>query len=123
MVTFVRSSMSLDVKPRRYIWLMIRMSKPMLCLALLTPLAGGAQTVADLQCKATGKDLIFDCVIRLARTNEPVSGAKLSVAADMPSIPGEHRLPPVTPSLVAVLASTYFGSTSTCRVNGISGSA
>ena len=64
-------------------------------LALLAPLAAGAQTRGDMQCKPSGKDLIYDCVIRLARTDQPVSGAQLTVAAEMPSMPGEHQQKPI----------------------------
>ena len=48
-----------------------------------------------MQCKATGKDLIYDCVIRLARGGEPVNGAQLTVGADMPSMPMAHSVKPV----------------------------
>jgi len=64
-------------------------------LALLAPLATWAQTRGDMQCKPSGKDLIFDCVFRLARTDQPVSGAQLTVAAEMPSMPREHKQKPV----------------------------
>jgi hypothetical protein len=62
---------------------------------LLVPLAGAAQTRGDLQCKPSGKDLIYDCVVRLARADQPVAAAQLTVSAEMPSMPGEHRLKPV----------------------------
>jgi hypothetical protein len=65
--------------------------KILAALALLAPLATLAQTRGDMQCKPAGKDLIYDCVFRLARTDQPVSGAQLTVAAEMPSMPGEHR--------------------------------
>ena len=58
----------------------------LLLMGLLAPMLAAAQTRADMQCKATGKDLIYDCVIRLARGGEPVNGAQLTVGADMPSI-------------------------------------
>ena len=64
-------------------------------LVLLVPLATWAQTRGDMQCKPSGKDLIYDCVIRLAKADEPVSGAQLTVAPDMPSMPGEHKQMPV----------------------------
>ena len=53
----------------------------LLLLLCLVPVAAAAQTRADMQCKATGKDLIYDCVIRLARGGEPVNGAQLTVGA------------------------------------------
>ncbi|HZE59599.1 MAG TPA: FixH family protein [Burkholderiales bacterium] len=70
-------------------------SKLALCVALLAPLASAAQTRGDLQCKPSGKDLIYDCIVRLARADQPVTGAQLTVSAEMPSMPGEHRLTPV----------------------------
>ena len=68
----------------------------LLLMGLLAPmLAAAQQTRADMQCKATGKDLIYDCVIRLARGGEPVNGAQLTVGADMPSMPMAHSVKPV----------------------------
>ncbi|MBV9362300.1 MAG: FixH family protein [Betaproteobacteria bacterium] len=48
-----------------------------------------------MQCKPGGKDLVYDCVIRLARTDQPVSGAQVTVALEMPSMPDEHKQKPV----------------------------
>jgi YtkA-like protein len=70
-------------------------SKLLLSVVLFPPLAAVAQTRADLQCKPAGKDLIYDCVVRLARADQPVAGAQLTVSAEMPSMPGEHGLKPV----------------------------
>ena len=53
------------------------------------------RTEADLKCKYSGKDFIYDCVIRLRRGGEPLSGAQVSVGADMPSMPMAHNLKPV----------------------------
>jgi hypothetical protein len=52
---------------------------------------------ADLTCATAGEMLQYDCVIKLtnARTGEPISGVRLSVGADMPSMPGVHNLRPV----------------------------
>jgi len=36
-------------------------------LCLIAPAVAGAQTRADMQCKSAGKELIYNCVIRLAR--------------------------------------------------------
>ena len=67
----------------------------LLLMGLLAPMLAAAQTRADMQCKATGKDLIYDCIIRLARGGEPVNGAQLTVGADMPSMPMTHSVKPV----------------------------
>jgi len=70
-------------------------SKLLLCAALLAPFACGAQTRGDVQCKPSGKDLVYDCVVRLARADQPVTGAQLTVSPEMPSMPGEHSAKPV----------------------------
>jgi hypothetical protein len=67
----------------------------LLVLCLLGPATALAQTRADMQCKAVGKDLIYNCVVRLARAGEPVNGAQLTVEADMPSMPEPHKSKPV----------------------------
>lgn len=67
----------------------------LLLLCLFVPAAAMAQTRADMQCKPAGKDLIYNCVIRLARADQPVNGAQLTVGADMPSMPGAHNAKPV----------------------------
>ena len=67
----------------------------LLLAALLAPLPALAQTRADMQCKPTGKDLIFDCTIRLARGDQPLEGAQVTVGADMPSMPMAHNVKPV----------------------------
>src|SRR5262249_10269899 len=53
-----------NVKPGRYIWPMNATHKIFATLALLAPLAAWAQTRGDMQCKPSGKDLVFDCVFR-----------------------------------------------------------
>ena len=69
--------------------------KLLLISVLLAPLTVLAQTRADMQCKPAGKDLIYDCVIRLARGDQPVEGAQVTVGADMPSMPMAHNVKPV----------------------------
>ena len=70
-------------------------SKLLPCVVLLAPLACAAQTRGDLQCKPSGQDLIYDCVVRLARADQPVTGAQLTVTPQMASMPGEHPAKPV----------------------------
>jgi hypothetical protein len=70
--------------------------KPLLLLLMvISPAAFAQHTRADMQCKATGKDLVYDCVIRLARGDQPVEGAQVTVGADMPSMPKAHNVKPV----------------------------
>ena len=50
---------------------------------------------ADLDCRFTGTDFVYDCVVHLARGGAPVAGAQISIGADMPSMPMAHNLKPV----------------------------
>ena len=52
---------------------------------------------AEVRCEPTGEHLAFDCAVRLTnrRTGAPVEGARITVHADMPSMPMSHRLSPV----------------------------
>lgn len=68
----------------------------LLLLVLLLPCPALAQQAqAALSCKAAGTDFVYDCVIRLTRDGKPLSGAQLSVGADMPSMPMAHNVKPV----------------------------
>jgi hypothetical protein len=66
-----------------------------LILALLPGLALAQAPKADLSCKATGTDFVFDCTIRLSRGGKPLEGARITVGADMPSMPMAHNIRPV----------------------------
>ena len=66
-----------------------------LILALLPGLALAQAPKADLQCKATGTDFVFDCTIRVTRGGKPLEGARITVGADMPSMPMAHSIRPV----------------------------
>ena len=50
---------------------------------------------AALQCAATKTDFVYDCVIRLSKGGQPLSGAEITVGADMPSMPMAHNVKPV----------------------------
>ena len=67
----------------------------LLICVFLTTSAAAQRVDANLDCKYTGKDFIYDCVIRLSRGGEPLSGAQVSVGADMPSMPMAHSIKPV----------------------------
>ena len=62
---------------------------------LLSAAALAQQTEANLDCKYTGKDFIYDCLVRLARGAEPLTGIQVTVSADMPSMPMAHNIKPV----------------------------
>ena len=50
---------------------------------------------AQMDCKAVNAGLVYECVIRLSSDGKPLSGAQISVGADMPSMPMAHNLKPV----------------------------
>jgi YtkA-like len=66
-----------------------------LILGLIPALALAQSPKADLACKATGTDFVFDCTIRLSRGGKPLEGASITVGADMPSMPMAHNVKPV----------------------------
>ena len=66
------------------------------CLLVLFSTTVCAQgTQAQLRCKLTRTDYVYDCVIKLARGGKPVAGADVTLGADMPSMPGAHNTVPV----------------------------
>jgi hypothetical protein len=74
--------------------------KRALALMLLgaAPTAALAQRLdAEVDCKPTTHDLVYDCrfVLKEAKTGKLVSGAELAVGADMPSMPMAHNVKPV----------------------------
>jgi hypothetical protein len=74
--------------------------KRALALMLLgaAPTAALAQRLdAEVDCKPTKHDLVYDCrfVLKEAKTGKLVSGAELAVGADMPSMPMAHNVKPV----------------------------
>lgn len=52
---------------------------------------------AGVKCVAANGDFTYDCTFRLTRANggAPIENAKVSVGADMPSMPGMHHMRPV----------------------------
>ena len=50
---------------------------------------------ANLDCRYTGTDFVYDCRIALERGGQPLSGAQVTVGADMPSMPMAHNIKPV----------------------------
>ncbi len=63
---------------------------------LMLPVQAHAQTPqADLRCISTGTDFVYDCTIRLSRGGKPLEGARITVGADMPSMPMAHNVKPV----------------------------
>ena len=73
------------------------MAKSALFLILgLVSLPLHAQRIhAELDCRFTGTDFVYDCAVRLARGGAPLAGVQLSIGADMPSMPMAHNVKPV----------------------------
>ena len=68
----------------------------LVALLALTPFPAAAQRAqAQLDCRFTGTDFVYDCVIRLSRGGAPLSDAQVTVGADMPSMPMAHNVKPV----------------------------
>jgi hypothetical protein len=66
-------------------------------LAAVASPAAAQRLAADVDCKPTQQDLVYDCRIVLteAASRKPVAGADVSVGADMPSMPMAHNVKPV----------------------------
>ena len=75
---------------------MIRFGLTLLLIAV-PPCAIAQRLAAELDCKPTKHDLVYDCRIALrdAASGKPVTGAEVSVGADMPSMPMAHNVRPV----------------------------
>ena len=73
------------------------MAKSALFLILvLLPFPALAQRArADMDCKFTGTDFVYDCVVRLTQKGKPLAGVQVTVGADMPSMPMAHNVRPV----------------------------
>jgi len=68
----------------------------LLLALLLFPLASQAQkALGEMECRFTGTDFVYDCTVRLTRGARPLVGARVSIGADMPSMPMAHNLKPV----------------------------
>jgi hypothetical protein len=71
------------------------------CVATLlagVALPASAQRLdAEVDCKPTRHDFVYECrfVVKEAKSGRPVSGADVSVGADMPSMPMAHNVRPV----------------------------
>lgn len=61
---------------------------------LLLSLALAQTPQAQLDCKPTGEDFVYDCVVTLTRAGKPLEGAQITVGADMPSMPMAHQVRP-----------------------------
>ncbi len=57
----------------------------------------GERAKADVQCKATDKKLVYDCMIMLTgkKSGKPLENASIRIKADMPSMAMAHNVKPV----------------------------
>jgi YtkA-like protein len=65
-----------------------------LILVLLPCPAMAQRAQGDISCTHTGTDFVYDCVIRIKRDGQAVSGLSVVVGADMPSMPMAHNTKP-----------------------------
>ena len=63
-----------------------------LILLSMAPPAAAQRVNADMDCRFTGTDFVYDCVIRLTPARP---GVEITVGADMPSMPMAHNVKPV----------------------------
>jgi hypothetical protein len=75
----------------------MRRASVALLLAAATAPAHAQRLDAEVDCTPTRTDLVYECrfVVREAKSRKPVSGAEVSVGADMPSMPMAHNVKPV----------------------------
>jgi hypothetical protein len=68
-----------------------------LAAALAVPGEAAERARAEVSCTPAGRALTYDCLIRLthAHTGAPLRGARLTLGADMPSMPMAHNVKPV----------------------------
>jgi hypothetical protein len=69
-----------------------------LMLLVAAPTAAlGQRLDAEVECKPAKTDLVYDCrvVLKEVKSGRLVSGALLSIGADMPSMPMAHNVKPV----------------------------
>ena len=66
-----------------------------LALVLACDAAQAQAPEPDLRCTLTRTDFVYDCVATVTRRGSPMTGARFTVAADMPSMPGAHAVVPV----------------------------
>jgi hypothetical protein len=75
---------------------MLRILAALLLAGAALP-AAAQRLDAAVDCRATKHDFVYDCrfVLTEAKSGKPVSGAEVSVGADMPSMPMAHNVRPV----------------------------
>ena len=66
-------------------------------LVLSSAASAGERAKAEIDCKATGEMLVYDCMIILMnkKSGDPIPDAKVLIHANMPSMPMAHHAPPV----------------------------
>ena len=64
-------------------------------LALTSSARSAPRPAVDLQCVAHGSGPLLDCTARVSVGGAPLSAAKLTLGASMPSMPMAHSVKPV----------------------------
>lgn len=64
---------------------------------LAVPAAAAPRVAAEVLCRPTDEALVYRCFITVIdrRSGAPVSGARLVIGADMPTMPMAHHVAPV----------------------------
>ena len=64
---------------------------------IASPAQAAERADAQVTCKETSKELVFDCTIMLTgrKSKVPLQGASITVKADMSSMPMAHNVRPV----------------------------
>jgi hypothetical protein len=67
------------------------------CLFVSAASAQAGRAQAEVSCEPAAEHLVFDCAVRLTNrhSGEPLEGARITVNADMPSMPMVHHVSPV----------------------------
>jgi hypothetical protein len=65
-----------------------------IALLLAAHPAHAQRASGKIDCKATGQDFVYDCKLHLAQAGKPLTGAQVTVGADMPSMPMAHNVRP-----------------------------
>ncbi len=67
-----------------------------LLMVILVPCTAFAQKVrGEMECRFTGTDFVYDCKVKLERGGKPLENVRISIGADMPSMPMAHNIKPV----------------------------
>lgn len=58
----------------------------------------GQKVVGSMDCRHIGTDFVYDCTVKLQKAGKPLEGVRITIGADMPSMPMAHNIKPVVAS-------------------------